>query len=269
MSERSSYNPGEFSWVDLSTTDVDAAVRFYGDLMAWDAQSAGPVEETGGYGFFMRDGKMVGGYGPAFGGQPPSWSGYITVTDADTTAVRIGEAGGTVVAGPMDLPAEAGRMGVAVDPGGAFFSFIQHGARSVGAQVVNEPGAWTWNHLNTRDLEHAKRFYGEVFGWEAKVSEGGPPDNPYLMWQVEGQRWPEGLAGVSQMGAADFPPELPSHWLVYLAVPDAKVATEKTQATGGKAIMPPTQIPVGAMAVLTDPQGAVFGIIEPDYPEPR
>ena len=146
--------------------------------MGWDTRPAGPVEETAGYGFLMRDGKMVGGYGPTFEGSPSTWNSYITVSNADATAIKVGEAGGTVVAGPMDLPAEAGRMGMAVDPGGAFFSFIQHGANSVGAQFLNEPGAWTWNHLNTRDLEQAKRFYGEVFGWEARVSEGGTPDYP-------------------------------------------------------------------------------------------
>lgn len=72
MSERTGYNPGEFSWVDLSTTDVDAAAAFYKELMGWDTQPAGPPEETGGYGFFLRDGKMVGGIGPVFGeNQPP------------------------------------------------------------------------------------------------------------------------------------------------------------------------------------------------------
>lgn len=72
MSERTGYNPGEFSWVDLSTTDVDAAAAFYKELMGWDTQPAAPPEETGGYGFFLRDGKMVGGIGPVFGeNQPP------------------------------------------------------------------------------------------------------------------------------------------------------------------------------------------------------
>ncbi len=269
MSERVSYNPGEFSWVDLGTTDLEAGVRFYSELMGWEPQSAGPVEETGGYGFFMYKGKMVGGYGPTFDGQPSSWNSYVTVSDADVTAARIGEAGGTVVAPPMDLPQEAGRMAVATDPGGAFFSIVQQGPNSIGAQLVNEVGTWTWNHLNTRNLEEAKRFYGEIFGWEAKVADGAPPDSPYLMWQVEGQKWAEGIAGVSQMGETDFPPEVPSHWLVYLAVADAGAAAEKTQAEGGSVVLPPLRIPVGTLAVLVDPQGAMFGILEPDYPEDR
>lgn len=270
MSERTGYKPGEFSWVDLSTTDVEAAGAYYRELMGWDIRPAGPPEETKGYGFFVKDGKMVGGIGPVFSeGRPSTWNSYVTVVDADATAARIREAGGTVVAEPMDLPADAGRMGVAMDPGGALFSFIQQGAGSVGAQIVNEPGAWTWNNLNAKDMEQAKRFYGEVFGWEARVSDGAPPDSPYLNWHVEGQTWPEGIAGLSDMARSGFPGGVPSHWQVYLAVPDAEAAAETTRSAGGTVLLRPLALPRGKLAILADPQGAVFGIIEPDYPEPR
>ena len=58
MSERSEYKPGEFCWVDLATTDIDAATRFYGDLLGVEAEPApGDPEETGGYGFFTQRGK--------------------------------------------------------------------------------------------------------------------------------------------------------------------------------------------------------------------
>ncbi len=86
MSERSEYAPGEFCWVDLATSDTDAAAKLYGELLGWETQSAGPVEETGGYGFFLRDGKQVAGYGPLQAeGQPPAWSSYVKVADADET----------------------------------------------------------------------------------------------------------------------------------------------------------------------------------------
>jgi uncharacterized protein len=48
MTERTSYEPGTPSWVDLSTPDVDAAGRFYGEVFGWQAEAAGPPEETGG-----------------------------------------------------------------------------------------------------------------------------------------------------------------------------------------------------------------------------
>ena len=74
MSERTEYAPGEFCWVDLATTDVDGATEFYGELLGIRAEAApGDPEETGGYGFFTRDGKMICGYGPTHrrGSLPP------------------------------------------------------------------------------------------------------------------------------------------------------------------------------------------------------
>ena len=96
MSERSEYAPGEFCWVDLATPDTDAAAKLYGELLGWETQPAGPVEETGGYGFFLRDGKQVAGFGPLQGeGQPPAWASYVKVVDADETAEKVKQAGAT------------------------------------------------------------------------------------------------------------------------------------------------------------------------------
>ena len=88
--------------------------------------SGKPVEETGGYGFFVRDGKQVAGYGPVQSeGQPPAWSSYVTVTDPDETAEKVRQGGGDVLFGPIDLPADSGRMAVIADPEGAVVSTMQ------------------------------------------------------------------------------------------------------------------------------------------------
>jgi len=267
MSERSEYSPGEFGWVDLATPDVEAAKRFYGELIGWDAEPApAPPEETGGYGFFTCKRKPVAGYGPTMGeDQPPAWSSYVYITDADATAKEIGEAGGTVVMEPFDIPGDSGRMAVCQDPEGAFFSIFEP-KQFHGAQLVNEIGTWTWNNLMSRDLEQAERFYGEVFGWEAHAIEGAPPG--IHNWHLPAQRWPEGLAGLMAMGS-EIPAETPPHWQVYFGVESADGAVKQTEAAGGNLLFGPLDIPVGRMAVLTDPQGAAFAIIEPDYPEPR
>ena len=99
MSERNEYAPGEFCWVDLSTTDVDAAKSFYGDLLGIEAEAApGDPEETGGYGFFMKGGKMLAGIGPVQSDEGHSaWSSYVKVEDADATAAKVKEAGGSVL----------------------------------------------------------------------------------------------------------------------------------------------------------------------------
>ena len=267
MSERSEYAPGEFCWVDLATTDVDGATRFYADLLGVEAERApGDPEETGGYGFFIKNGKMICGFGPTEQeGQPSAWSSYIKVEDADATAERVEEAGGQVHAGPFDLPNESGRIAVLQDPTSAFVCINQQ-QRHPGAQLVNQPGAWTWNNLMTRDLEGARDFYGQVFGWTAVHSEPAPPN--ILNWQVDGQRWPEGLGGL--MGITDdLPADMPAHWQVYFIVENADDSIAQAESNGAKLGFGPIDVPVGRLATLVDPQGAVVSIVESHYPEPR
>ena len=79
MPERSNYAAGTPSWVDIGT-DIEPAKRFYGSLFGWESQDAGPVEETGGYGFFTKGGKLVAGYGPQQNPGPPFWSSYVNVS---------------------------------------------------------------------------------------------------------------------------------------------------------------------------------------------
>jgi predicted enzyme related to lactoylglutathione lyase len=267
MSERSEYAPGEFCWVSLSTTDVEGAQSFYGDLLGVDWEPApGPAEETGGYGFFLKDGKQVAGMGPTQQeGQPSAWSSYVKVEDADATAETVKEAGGQVLFGPADLPNESGRVAMLQDPTGALF-WINQQQEHPGAQLVNEVGSWTWNNLMTRDVDAAKDFYREVFGWTAVHNEGAPPN--ILMWQMEGQRWPEGLAGL--MGITeDLPADMPSYWQVYFIVENLDAALEKATGLGARVGFGPVDAPVARLATLVDPQGAVVSILEARYPEPR
>lgn len=265
MGERSEYSPGEFCWVDLAVPSAEAGAEFYSELLGWGWEQGGP--EIGGYGIFTNKGKQVAGMGPTQSEeQPPAWSSYVCVADADETAAKIRAAGGTVLMEPFDV-LELGRMAVCQDPQGAFFSLWQPGENK-GAQLVNEVGAWAWNQLATSDLEAAKKFYADVFGWSLESAGDAPPDSPYFMWQVEGQRWEEGLAGAMEMGE-DFPAEAPPHWMVYFAVEDADAAVETTTGGGGQVMVPVMEIPVGRLAVMSDPQGAAFAVIEPNYPEAR
>jgi predicted enzyme related to lactoylglutathione lyase len=82
MSERTSYEPGVPSWVDVSSPDVEASKRFYAGVFGWDAL-AGPVDETGGYAMFQRNGRTVAGLAPIQDeNQPPMWSVYVA-TDVE------------------------------------------------------------------------------------------------------------------------------------------------------------------------------------------
>jgi uncharacterized protein len=266
VSERSSYEPGEFRWVDLASTDLEAAKKFYGDLIGWEWEPAGDPEETGGYGFFTYKGKEVCGGGPVQApGQPSAWSSYVNVADADESAAKVKEAGGNVIAPPFELPNESGRMAVCQDLEGAFFGVLQE-RKHKGAQLVNEIGCWTWNNLMSRDLDKARDFYGKVFGWEATQSDEQPEG--ILNWQLDGQRWPEGMGGLMRIGS-DMPADVPPHWQVYFSVESAEDAVEKVNAAGGTTVFGPLEIPVAKLAVFIDPQGAAFAIIEANYPEER
>ena len=257
MSERTSYVPGTPCWVDLGTPDIDAAAAFYGGLFGWSVPEGENSEQTGGYRQAMLRDKPVAGVMPLMQeGQPPAWSTYVSVEDADATAAKVREAGGMVMAEPMDVM-DLGRMAIFADTTGAVFGVWQPGT-FIGAQVVSEAGAVVWNELNTRDPEAAKAFYGAVFGWgfEEREFETGM----YTSLKV-GDDTVGGMIDIT--GRA--PDEVPAHWLVYFAVEDADATLEKAKAGGGEAVFGPESISeVGRIAVLKDPYGAVFALITPD-----
>ena len=100
MGERTEYAPGIFSWTDLSTTDPEAAKRFYAALFGWQAEDL-PVPGGGVYSMQQLEGKNVAAIAPQppqqrEAGVPPAWQSYITVTSADDAARRAGALGGTV-----------------------------------------------------------------------------------------------------------------------------------------------------------------------------
>jgi uncharacterized protein len=252
MPERTEYAPGVPCWIDIGT-DVEGAKSFYGSLFKWDCQDAGPPEQTGGYGFFMRNGKMIAGYGPQQNPGPPFWSTYVAVTDADATAKEVEAAGGTVLMAPMDVM-DAGRMAIFIDPQGGVISAWQAGNHK-GAQLVNEPGALCWNELQTRDVDGSKRFYGAVFGWGAETHAG---PMPYTEWKQDGRS----IGGMAPMDAMGVPKEVPPHWLAYFGAADCDATSEKAAQLGGKVIVPPMDIQDGLrFSVVADPQGAVFGVL--------
>jgi uncharacterized protein len=264
MSERTEYANGEFCWVELIAPDVEAAAKFYGDLLGWERERYGP--DPDGYWYLRHGGKLVAGLeGIRSRGQVPAWLGYVKVDDVRAIAGKVGEAGGAVLDGPIEVPGGAGALALCEDAEGAVFALWQPGELN-GAELVNEPGAWTWNNLMTRDADRARDFYRQIFGWTAAQPEGAP--DFIWNWQVDGQRWPEGLGGMMRIGS-DMPPDAPPHWQVYLMVDSTDQAVDKTKAAGGSLIFGPIDLPVARMAVVLDPQGANVSVLESRYPEPR
>ena len=248
------YTPGTPAWVDLGTSDLDGAKRFYGALFGWDAQVADDPQ-AGGYVMFMLGGEAAAGAMKTMSPeQPVAWSTYVAVSDADATMAKAESGGAKVIVAPMDVM-DVGRMAMFQDPTGAVLGLWQPRAHK-GAGVVNEPGAMVWNELLTRDAATAKKFYSAVFGWKPQPTSAGGMD--YTEWQLGGKD----VGGLMQMDDEHFPPETPPNWTVYFAVADCAASVSKIGDLGGKVVVPPTQIPVGTFAVCQDPQGAFFSIIQ-------
>lgn len=256
------YPDGIFSWVDLNTSDIEGAQAFYSALFGWEID-AQPLPGGGSYTNFRITGYSVAGGGQMpqellAAGAPPVWTSYVNHSDIDAVAARAAEAGGNVFLPPMDVM-DQGRMALIQDPTGAPFGVWQP-AKHIGAQVVNQPNSLVWNELQTRDPETARAFYGKVFGWQERTNEGG-----YVMFHDAGRVHCGALNLDESVGDA------PSHWLVYFLVEDVDAMAARVTELGGRVLHGPFQpSDIGRMAVVQDPQGAVFAMIrfnsEPDTP---
>jgi predicted enzyme related to lactoylglutathione lyase len=257
MSERTSYTPGTPCWVELSgTPDIDASASFYGEVFGWEMPELPNSAELGGYRRAKKGVKDVAGVSPRMNAdQPTVWATYVSVADATATLAKVGEAGGQVIVEPMDVQG-LGTMAVFTDPTGAVCGVWQPGTFQ-GAELVNEPGAFSWNELGTRHPEGAKAFYGAVFGWEANdlPMEDG---STYTEWLVDGQQ----VGGMLDMRGR-MPEEIPPHWGIYFGTEDTDATVEKVKAGGGELLFGPMDIEPGRFATVRDPFGAFFNVMQP------
>ncbi|KUL33973.1 glyoxalase [Streptomyces sp. NRRL F-4489] len=250
------YAPGTPCWVDLAAPDQQAALDFYAGVLGWTGEIGPP--EMGGYAVCRLGGKPVAGImaAVAMGDQPAPptvWTTYLACADADAARGSVESAGGTVLMPVTDVMS-LGRMFIAADPTGAVFGVWQ-AVDFPGAGVANEPGALIWNELNTTDRSAASAFYRAALGIESTAMEGA---EHYDALQVNGRP----VGGMQPM-PEHLPADTPSHWLTYFAVADADAAVDRVRAAGGNTIMEPFDMIAGRMAVVTDPQGAVFALIQP------
>lgn len=252
MGERTQYTPGTFSWTDLSTTDPDAAKGFYSALFGWEANDI-PVGDGAVYSMMTIGGKNVAAISAQpeaqkDAGVPPLWNSYITVESADTAANQASELGALVHAPPFDVM-DAGRMAVIADPQGAYF-MVWEPKDNIGASLVNAPGALSWNELASADMDVSTQFYKDMFGWETAPMEGSPM--PYTVVSNQGRS----NGGIRPV----MPPDAPPHWLVYFGADDLDATLAKAQELGATQLVPATSIGPGTIAVLQDPEGAVFAL---------
>ena len=248
MGTRTEHRPGTFSWVDLTTSDAAGAKDFYGPLLGWEFDD-NEIPGGGAYSMCKVGGENVAAIAPATESFPPHWNNYVTVASADDAAAKAKELGGEAIEDPFDVM-EAGRMALLRDPTGAMLC-VWEPRDAIGATRVNDPGCLTWNELHTPDPAQALEFYTGLFGWntEEMSSENGPA---YTIVKV-GERTNGGVM-TTQEGE-------PPNWLPYLTVESRDRTADQAGELGGREIHR-MDMEQGRIAILADPQGAVFGAFE-------
>src|SRR4051812_16750391 len=260
MVERTGYIDGEPCWADVVAADVPAAQHFYASVFGWEYSDTGA--EFGNYVMCLKNGRIAGGMSPPMPGSeqlPAAWSLYLMSHDLAGTAARIEEHGGKLLVPPMEIP-ENGRMLFAMDPSGAAFGAWEPG-RHTGSQLFDEDGALCWAEVTTREPTVTDFFYQGLFGYRqtripGTVADSGDEPFDYSAWSL-GDADP--VAGRLTMTAAWD--GVSPHWSVYFATDDTDAAVERVLLAGGRVQHGPFDSPHGRLAVIEDPNGAVFTLI--------
>ncbi|HEX7877600.1 MAG TPA: VOC family protein [Sphingobium sp.] len=255
---------GKFFWYELMTSDPEAAIRFYGDVVGWTAQPFGgePMDEP--YNVVSGSAGPLGGIMaiPAEAkdcGMSPWWGGYIGSADVDADARRLADAGGSVKRAPEDIPG-VGRFAVMADPGGAVFMLLK-GSSPDGMDTPPPMGNGHvgWHELYSGNFDADLAFYTSQFGWGKGEAMDMGEMGSYQLFSLDGATEFNSMNG----GVMAKPKEMPvPAWLFYFVVPDIDAATDKVKAGGGTVLNGPMEVPGGAWIIqATDPQGAMFALV--------
>jgi predicted enzyme related to lactoylglutathione lyase len=255
MRRARTYPPGTPVWVNLETVaGTTAASKFYRGLFGWTALARHrPLEDASHWWVFVLDGRDVGSLAP---GPEPVWAMYMSVHNADETAQMVVDNGGTVAIwlGEID---EVSRLAVCTDPLGARFGLWEP-KRHPAASRMHEPNSFTWGELSCRDIDAAKDFYGAVFGWEGRTRTvvEGATYTEFFLPDVD-----QAVAGMHTHQL--WPEDMPPHWMLYFAVADIdEIVSRVGQLGGSVSVAPFDRADVGRVAVLNDPEGTVFAVLQ-------
>ncbi len=234
-------------WTDLAVADSDATRLFYESLFGWNIEPGNP--KYGGYAICRKGGRQVCAIAPKMSPeQPAAWTSYLATSDAEASAARITESGGTLVVEPMRID-DLGTMVVALDPAGATFGLWQ-AEQHTGAQLANAPGAVIWNEQLSPNWQACKTFYQQVL--DIAYRDMSADDFHYATIQVGGRD----VAGIGQSA-----PDEPARWAVYFGAEDTDETVDQAVKLGASLVSPPADTPYGRIAVLADLEGANFAVM--------
>jgi predicted enzyme related to lactoylglutathione lyase len=262
------HHVGKVIWTDLVTPDLDAAKRFYGALFGWTFRA---VPGDPNYALALRDGEPMAGLFQkaltAGQSQQPAWLTFLAVRDVDATERAVLRLGGKVLSRSHDYP-QRGRQAVLTDPDGAVFAVLaaQGGDPS---DYAPEPGERIWASLMVKDPKRETAFYQAVFGYDVyELPSEGDDDGQHAI--LSGDNYAR--VGLNAL-PADSKRRHP-HWLNFVRVTDAAAVAEQAVMLGGRVLVEPRiDRHRGQLAILADPSGAPFGVMEwsdsDSHQEPR
>jgi predicted enzyme related to lactoylglutathione lyase len=251
------HHVGKVVWSDLVTPDLDVAKHFYAGLFGWTFRD---VPGDPNYQLALLNGMPLAGLyrKPLTGGQSqqPHWLTFLAVQDVDATQRTVVRHGGKVISAPHDYQ-QRGRQAVLADPDGAVFAVLAAPAGDP-PDYTAEPGERIWASLMVKNAGRETEFYQSVFGYEVYdlAGEGESGGQHYV------------LAGDSyaRLGLNALPADSMRrrpHWLNFIRVADAADASRKTVVLGGRVLVEPRMDRHGGrLAILADPSGAPFGVME-------
>jgi predicted enzyme related to lactoylglutathione lyase len=250
------HHVGKVIWTELVTPNLAASQAFYSGLFGWTFREMRAGESD--YGIAEANGRSIGGVvqrAIAPGEHKQSnWLTFIAVRDTDAAKHEVVARGGKVLAEPTTYRGR-GRQAVFSDPDGAVFAVI---ASSSGdsRDFLAAPGEWIWSSLLAQDPKGSAKFYKRVFGYDVFDL---PSDDGFehVVLSTEGYA----RAGIHSLPADSV--RRHSHWINFVRVIDAAQAASKATALGGRVLVEPhVDRHGGRVALLADPNGARFGVME-------
>ncbi|WP_433869304.1 VOC family protein [Saccharopolyspora sp. CA-218241] len=243
-------------WIELITTDLDAAQEFYAGLFDWTYETHSDPE-SGEHVIALREGFPVASLRAASGDQS-TWRLYLATHDCTEVSGEAVGLGATITVPRNHVP-KVGAKTVLVGPSGAEFGLLQ--PEESWQFDVGLPGTLMWAELVTIRAQAADSFFQELFGYEAEQF-GTEHRSDYSVWYLDGESV---LARVSMIREFITAQTLP-HWLLYLGADDAIGTDElvrRAMELGGRIRVVPYDSSIGRVAVLRDPTGARFAVVDP------
>ncbi|QWF69399.1 VOC family protein [Methylomonas paludis] len=248
------HHVGKFIFAELATSDLSKAERFYADLFGWSFREVNIAGKQ--YAEASIAGHPIAGL-VQNSQHLPSWLSFIAVDDVEAYKTQALAHGAKLLSAPQTVP-KRGQQAVFIDPQGAVFAVLAADGGDPADQLAL-PGEWIWSSLITGDPEGAAAFYQNLFEYEV-FELAADPGTQHLLLATDNYA----RASVNSLPADT--PNMHAHWLNYIRVDDVPGAVAKLTSLGGKVLIPPRlDRHGGKLAVVADPAGAVFGILE--WPE--